>query len=85
MARFLEDKALAAVRPEARHEIRIAAHLLRILERDLAADRGDRTRSRDHDGSARWEMDDEAWRALVETTRQDLAVLRPGYTDWSAG
>lgn len=100
------DDVMADVPPAKQHSVRVAAHLARLVEREVrlgeaAADDelgalsellgfdvddiesgGDRLARRLRE----FDVDDAdfgaAWRALVEITRRDLEIAKPGHTDW---
>jgi hypothetical protein len=104
------DDVLADVPPAKQHQVRVAAHLSRLVEREVrlggaatvdecaalaellgvdVADLADVT-----DGSERLaarlreidngdvEFDARAWEVLVDVTRRDLDIAKPGHTDW---
>jgi Domain of unknown function (DUF6285) len=104
------DDVLADVPPAKQHQVRVAAHLSRLVERevrlggsaaaaecaalaellglevsDLAgvADGSERlaTRLRELDNDD-VDFDARAWEVLVEVTRRDLDIAKPGHTDW---
>jgi len=102
IARLLDDTVLAAVPAELQHQVRVAANLTAILERE--ARRGAPAAARERaliaallggdlapgddpaaalDARLRAGVDDElaarAAAALVEITRADLAIAKPGH------
>lgn len=89
-----------------RHQIRVAAHLVRLIKREL--EQGTETEAEElvalrglvddrsmgieqatarvcellgSDGSGVFAQ--RAWPVLVEITRADLAIAKPGYTQWT--
>jgi hypothetical protein len=102
IGKLLDEKVLTAVPPALQHQVRVAAHLSTLVERELRlgpansaresellagllgervadpqAAVADRIRSGDDpDFEAR------AWEAIVEITRHDLAVAKPGHDSW---
>jgi len=103
VATLLEDKVLGAVPAELQHQVRVAAHLSRLLERearlgpeaagrerelitallghdaeDPAAALAERLAGDDVDA----EFEARAWETLVEVTRADLAICKPGHDRW---
>jgi hypothetical protein len=103
IATLLEDKVLAAVPADLQHQVRVAAHLSRLLERearlgpeaarrerglitavlghaadDPAAALAERLGSDDVDAA----FEARAWEALVQVTRADLAICKPGHDRW---
>ncbi len=103
IATLLEDKVLAAVPADLQHQVRVAAHLSRLLERearlgpeaasrerelvtallgqpadDPAAALAERLAGDDVDA----EFEARAWETLVEVTRADLAICKPGHDRW---
>ncbi len=102
IGRLLDDKVLATVPPDLQHQVRVAAHLSHLVERELRL--GPANAARETDLLA--ELLDEqrpdpqaalaerlrrgadeafearAWQALVEITRGDLAVAKPGHDAW---
>lgn len=104
------DDVLADVPPAKQHQVRVAAHLSRLVEREVAlggsaaadervaiagllgvptdavadvADGSERLAAelRKHDGGDA-EFDARAWDILVDVTRRDLDIAKPGHTDW---
>jgi hypothetical protein len=104
IADLLDDEVLAAVPAVLQHQVRVAANLARILEREAVLSPGALERERErligllgHDGEltdlsselarrlragedASFERD--AWKALVATARDDLAIAKPGHDGW---
>ena len=78
IARVLDD-VLGEVPDHRRHEVRVAASLAHILERELRlGDAPDTDTSDTSDEAAVWD-------ALVAATRRDLAITKPGYDAWEQG
>lgn len=71
------DDVLPAVPAHQRHEVRVAANLTRIVEREI--------RLGDQPDPDLPEDDAERWAALVAITRRDLAIAKPGYDAWELG
>ncbi|MBA3604562.1 MAG: DUF6285 domain-containing protein [Actinomycetota bacterium] len=102
IAALLTDQVLAAVPEELVHQVRVAAHLAALLERETRLGPAAAARERellaallgvDADDpaavlAARLRAEDDAdferraWDALVEVTRQDLAIAKPGHDAW---
>lgn len=100
IGRLLDDQVLAAVPPELQHQVRVAAHLAHLVEREVRLGPGNSARERHllagllgaevGDPQAALaarirespELDAEVWAVLVEITRQDLAVAKPGHDAW---
>lgn len=102
IAALLDDKVLAAVPADLQHQVRVAAHLSRLLEREARMGHQAGQRERELIGALVGEADDPAaalderlrggdvdrgferrtWEALVETTRADLAICKPGHDSW---
>jgi hypothetical protein len=99
---LLDTKVLSAVPPDLQHQVRVAAHLSTLVERELRfgpantaredellgellggsvpdpqAALADRIRNGD---DAAFEA--RAWPAIVEITRNDLKVAKPGHDVW---
>lgn len=104
--RLLDEQVLPAVPAELAHQVRVAANLTAIVERELrlgpgaaAAERrllaellgadvtevehvdaatalAERLRGGDDD------LERRAWPVLVEITRAELAIAKPGYDQW---
>jgi len=72
IAQVLDD-VLPNVPAHQQHEVRVAAHLTRLVEREVRA------------GPTGPEPDNPTWEQLVEITRRDLAVAKPGYDHWQHG
>lgn len=72
------DAVLDDAAPERRHQVRVAANLARIVERELRL--GDRP-----DPDPLPADPDARWSALVTSTRADLEIAKPGYTAWEHG
>jgi Domain of unknown function (DUF6285) len=102
IGKLLDEKVLHAVPPEVQHEVRVAANLTSLVEREirlgtastarekrLLADvlgeheddphavLADRIRNRDDEG-----FEERVWPVLVEITRGDLDVAKPGHEHW---
>ena len=116
IGKLLDEKVLAAVPPDLQHQVRVAAHLSTLIERELRLGPANDARERelldgllrepsessseraDQHGEAVEDPqaavaerirhgDDEsfearAWPAIVEITRNDLAVAKPGHDRW---
>lgn len=105
IATLLEDKVLGAVPPELQHQVRVAAHLSRLLEREarLGPDAWGRERELIADllgvdpddvadpaaaleerlrAGADPDFEARAWDVLVDVTRADLAICKPGHDSW---
>lgn len=103
IATLLDEKVLGAVPVELQHQVRVAAHLSRLLEREVRLGPDARRRERElitallgvdaedpaaalderlcgDDVDARFEA--LAWDVLVEVTRADLAICKPGHDSW---
>ncbi len=105
IARLLDEQVLAAVPPHLQHQVRVAANLAGIVERELRLGPANAAREREliqellgsdvdvvddpaaaladrlrHGDDAEFEA--RAWTALVEITRADLAVAKPGHDAW---
>ncbi len=107
VAVLLEDRVLAAVSGPLQHQVRVAANLVRIVEREVRLAEAATVAERDRllpfvDSScaltdARAQLadrllgagtiePDELARihaAIVATLREDLAISKPGYDDWT--
>lgn len=114
VAALLEDRVLAAVSGPLQHQVRVAANLVRIVEREVrlaqAATAAERDRLSpfvvtsgalaDTSGAladARAQLADRLLgagpiepdelagihAAIVATLREDLAISKPGYDDWT--
>jgi hypothetical protein len=102
ISRLLDEQVLPAAPPHLQHQVRVAANLAGIVERELrlgpanavregeliqgllgeavddpAAALADRLRDAD-DAS----FEARAWAVLVDITRADLAVAKPGHDSW---
>ncbi len=104
------DDVLADVPPAKQHRVRVAAHLSRLVEREVrlggsaaaderaalagllgvplddiasVAEGTERlaARLREHDDVDE-AFDARAWEVLVDVTRRDLEIAKPGHTDW---
>ena len=101
------DDVMADVPPAKQHKVRVAAHVTRLVERELRL--GDEAADDElgalsellgfdvddvESGTDRlarrlreFDVDDAdfgaAWRALVEVTRRDLEIAKPGHADWA--
>ncbi|MFM7535007.1 MAG: DUF6285 domain-containing protein [Acidimicrobiales bacterium] len=107
VAALLEDRVLAAVSGPLQHQVRVAANLVRIVEREVrlaqaatAAERDRLSPFVDTSGAladARAQLADRLLgagpiepdelagihAAIVATLREDLAISKPGYDDWT--
>lgn len=72
IAKVLDD-VLPNVPAHQQHEVRVAANLARLVEREV------------RQGPPPPEPTDPTWDELVEITRRDLAVAKPGYDAWEQG
>lgn len=112
---LLEENVLEAVPGHLQHPVRVAGHLVRLVERELRlgpeADAAevallaallDVTADTDSDladtsagaaelndelarllrGSEDLDLEEKAWTALVDITRRDLAIAKPGHDAW---
>ncbi len=102
IGKLLDEKVLGAVPPDLQHQVRVAAHLSTLLEREVRLGPGNTAREeeliaellgervadpqaalaariRDSDDPA---FEAAAWAAIVEITRNDLAVAKPGHDRW---
>jgi Domain of unknown function (DUF6285) len=102
IGRLLDEKVLGTVPPDLQHQVRVAAHLSTLLEREARLGPGNTAREdeliagllgerhadpqaalaariRDGDDPA---FEAAAWVAIVEITRNDLAVAKPGHDRW---
>jgi hypothetical protein len=102
IGKLLDEKVLAAVPADLQHQVRVAAHLSTLIERELRLGPGNDTREDELladllGGSVADPQtalsdrirfgDDEAfeaaaWVSVVEITRHDLAVAKPGHDHW---
>lgn len=102
IGKLLDEKVLTVVPPDLQHQVRVAAHLSTLIERELRLGPANDARERelldellgghvDDPQAALAERirhgDDEsfearAWPAIVEITRNDLAVAKPGHDRW---
>ena len=102
IGKLLDTKVLDAVPPDLQHQVRVAAHLSTLVERELRLGPANTAREdellttllgtvADDPQAALAERirsgDDEAfearaWEAVVEITRHDLAVAKPGHDRW---
>jgi hypothetical protein len=104
------DDVLADVPPAKQHRVRVAAHLSRLVEREVrlggsaaadervalagllgvpvddiasVAEGGERLAARLRDVDDVDEaFDARAWEVLVDVTRRDLEIAKPGHTAW---
>lgn len=105
IARLLDEQVLGVVPGELQHQVRVAAHLSRLLEREARLGAAAVGREREllndllgapvedpvtmvADRLRTGEGVDEAferrvWDALVEITRHDLAICKPGHESWT--
>lgn len=99
---LLDTKVLSAVPADLQHQVRVAAHLSTLVERELRfgpantareeellaellggpvpdpqAALAERIRNGDDEG-----FEARAWPAIVEITRNDLKVAKPGHDVW---
>lgn len=102
IGKLLDEKVLPAVPPELQHQVRVAAHLSTLVERELRLGPASAAREvelltgllgetvddpnaavaeriRHGDDSA---FETAAWTAMVEITRNDLAIAKPGHDAW---
>ncbi len=102
VGRLLDEQVMGAVPPHLQHPVRVASHLVRLVEREVALAPANAARERellgellgdgDPDPQAALatrlrrsdddELDRVAWAALVEITRRDLAIAKPGHDSW---
>ena len=102
VGRLLDDEVLGAVPPHLQHQVRVAAHLVHLVEREVGVGAEHAARERalltellgadveDPQAvlAARLRAGDDpdlerrSWTTLVEITRQDLAVAKPGHDSW---
>lgn len=102
IGKLLDDKVLPVVPPDVQHQVRVAAHLSTLVERELRLGPANDARERelldellggasDDPQLALAERirhgDDEAfearaWPVIVEITRNDLRVAKPGHDRW---
>ena len=97
------DEVLPEVPGDVQHRVRVAAHLTRLVAREVrhgaeaaAVERAALTDLLGADADMATLVDrllaggdpefaERAWAALVDITRADLAIAKPGHTDWDAG
>jgi hypothetical protein len=102
IGKLLDEKVLGAVPPDLQHQVRVAAHLSTLVERELRLGPANTAREdellvellggtvadpqaaladkiRNGDDEA---FEARAWPAIVEITRNDLAVAKPGHDRW---
>jgi hypothetical protein len=102
IGKLLDDKVLNAVPADLQHQVRVAAHLSTLIERELRfgpantvredellagllggsvpdpqAALADKIRNGDDEA-----FEAAAWPAIVEITRNDLKVAKPGHDRW---
>jgi Domain of unknown function (DUF6285) len=102
IGKLLDDKVLDAVPPDLQHQVRVAAHLSTLVERELRLGPVNDARERELLDDLLGEVvadpttalaerirlgDDEAfearaWPVIVEITRNDLKVAKPGHDNW---
>ena len=102
IGKLLDEKVLPAVPPDLQHQVRVAAHLSTLIEREVRLGPNNDAREREllavllgeavaDPNAALAERiqhgDDEtfetaAWPVVVEITRNDLAVAKPGHDRW---
>jgi hypothetical protein len=102
VGRLLDEHVMGAVPPHLQHPVRVASHLVRLVEREVGLAPENAARERelleelvgadvaDPLGelaerlrrSSDVELDRRAWAALVEITRRDLAIAKPGHDAW---
>ena len=102
IGKLLDEKVLPVVPPDLQHQVRVAAHLSTLLEREARLGPASDAREREllsvllgesvaDPNAALAERirtgDDEAfeiaaWPVVVEITRNDLAVAKPGHDRW---
>jgi Domain of unknown function (DUF6285) len=102
IGKLLDEKVLTAVPPDLQHQVRVAAHLSTLVEREVRLGPANAARERelltellgadvDDPTTALAERiqhgDDEAfesraWPVVVEITRNDLAIAKPGHDSW---
>ena len=102
IGKLLDEKVLTAVPPDLQHQVRVAAHLSTLVERELRL--GPESNAREVElltGLLGGPVDDpqaalaerirtgddpefeaRAWEAIVEITRNDLAIAKPGHDVW---
>ena len=102
IGKLLDEKVLDVVPPDLQHQVRVAAHLSTLLEREarlgpagaakerqlltgLLGEEVDdpnavlAARIRDGDDEA---FEARAWPVVVEITKMDLAIAKPGHDRW---
>ena len=72
IAKLLDD-VLLNVPARQQHEVRVAANLARLIEREV------------RQGPGEPEPAEPTWEQMVAITRRDLAVAKPGYDHWEHG
>lgn len=102
IGKLLDEKVLNAVPSDLQHQVRVAAHLSHLLEREARLGPASTARENDLLAELLGERvaepqavladrlqhgDDEAfearaWEAIVEITRHDLAIAKPGHDGW---
>jgi len=102
IGKLLDEKVLDVVPPDLQHQVRVAAHLSTLLEREARLGPADAVRERqlltgllgedvadptDALASRIRTGDDEAfeakaWPVVVEITKMDLAIAKPGHDRW---
>ena len=102
IGKHLDEKVLNAVPPDLQHQVRVAAHLSTLVERELRLGPANTAREDELLAELLGESvtdpqaalaerirhgDDEAfearaWPAIVEITRNDLQVAKPGHDVW---
>lgn len=102
IGRLLDDQILGAVPPHLQHQVRVAAHLAHLVEREVRLGPDNMAREQQlleallgeqmaepHVALARRlrtvddiDFEARAWAVLVDVTRQDLKVSKPGHERW---
>jgi len=102
IGKLLDEKVLGTVPPDLQHQVRVAAHLSMLLEREARLGPANTAREEELISELLGERvaapqaalaeriqhgDDPAfetavWGAIVEITRNDLAVAKPGHDQW---
>jgi Domain of unknown function (DUF6285) len=102
IGKLLDEKVLNVVPPDLQHQVRVAAHLSTLLEREARLGPAGAARERELlTGLLGEEVDDptdvlaariregddeafegKAWPVIVEITKMDLAIAKPGHDQW---
>jgi hypothetical protein len=102
IGKLLDEKVLSAVPPDLQHQVRVAANLSSIVEREVRLGPASAARERElltgllgedvadptsvlaeriqHGDDEAFET--RAWPVVVEITRNDLAIAKPGHDSW---